>query len=65
MKVIQLFTPIKCQIESTIIFIIFGDFLMFDQIFHLSQVKRCVIISNEHGVYELPYKLQNDSRLGS
>ena len=38
---------------------------MFDQIFHLSQVKRCVIISNEHGVYELPYKLQNDSRLGS
>ena len=32
---------------------------MFDQIFLSPQVKRSVIISNKHGIYELP----NDARL--
>ena len=43
--------------------IIFGDFLMFGQIFLSSQVKRRVIISNKRGIYELPHKLPNDLRL--
>ena len=33
---------------------------MFDQIFLSSQVKQSVIISNKHGIYELPHKLPND-----
>ena len=37
--------------------------LMFDKIFVLPQVKRIVIISNKHGIYELPHDLPNDLRL--
>ena len=36
---------------------------MFYQIFLSSQVKRCAIVSNKHGIYELPHDLQNDLRL--
>ena len=36
---------------------------MFDKIFVSPQVKRIVIISNKHGIYELPQKLPNDFRL--
>ena len=42
---------------STIIFIIFREFSMFDQIWLLPQTKQNVIISNKHGIYELPHKL--------
>ena len=38
---------------------------MFDQIFLSSQVKRSAIISNEHGLYELPHQLPNDFRLNA
>ena len=31
--------------------------------FLLPQVKRWVIITYKHGIYELPYELQNDLRL--
>ena len=34
------------------------------QIFLLPQVKESVVISNKHGVYELPHELPNDLRLG-
>ena len=34
---------------------------MFYQIFLSPQVKRIVIISNKHGIYELPHELPNDS----
>ena len=44
---------------STILAIIFSDILMFDKIFVSPQLKRIVIISNKHGIYELP----NDLRL--
>ena len=37
--------------------IIFWDFLMFNQIFLSPQVKWSVIISNKHGIYELPHEL--------
>ena len=47
---------------TTIFVIIFWDFLMFCWIFLSSQVKRTVIISNKHGIYELPHKLANDLR---
>ena len=47
----------------TTMVIIFGNFLMFDQIFYSPQVKRSVIISNKHGIYVLPYKLPNSLRL--
>ena len=48
---------------ATTIFIIFWDFLIDEQIFFLPQVKRSVIHSNKHGIYELPHKLLNDFRL--
>ena len=43
--------------------IIFLEFLMFDQIFLSPQIKRSVIISNKHGIYELPHELPNNLRL--
>ena len=36
---------------------------MFDKIFVSPQVEQVVIISNEHGIYELPKELLNDLRL--
>ena len=36
---------------------------MFDQTFLSAQVKRSVIISNKHGIYELPHDLPNNLRL--
>ena len=35
---------------------------MFDKIFVSTQVKRIVIISNKHAIYELLYELLNDLR---
>ena len=36
---------------------------MFYQIFRSPQVKRCAIITYEHGMYVLPHELPNDVRL--
>ena len=36
---------------------------MFYQIFLSPQVKRSAIISNKHGIYELPHELVTDFRL--
>ena len=36
---------------------------MFYQILFSPQVKRCVIITFEHGIYELPHELPNDLSL--
>ena len=36
--------------------IIFWERLMFDKIFLSPQVKRSVIISNKHDIYELPHE---------
>ena len=36
---------------------------MFGKTFLSPQVKRIVIISNKHGIYELPHELPNDLRL--
>ena len=36
---------------------------MFYQIFLSPQMKRSAIISNKHGIYELPQELPNDLRL--
>ena len=47
----------------TTVFIIFCDFLMFYQIFLSPQVKRSAIISNIHGIYELPHELPNELTL--
>ena len=33
---------------------------MFYQIILSPQVKRCVIITYKHGIYELPHELSND-----
>ena len=49
--------------QSTIIFITFWDILMVEQIFLSPQVKRSVIISNKHGIYQLAHELPNDLRL--
>ena len=42
---------------------IFLDFLMFYQIFLLPQVEGSDIISNHHGIYELPHEFSNKLRL--
>ena len=49
--------------EITMMGIIFCDFLILYQIFFSPQVERSVIISNKHGIYELPHELPNDLRL--
>ena len=49
--------------RATTTFTIFWDFLMFQQIFFSSKVKRCAIINYEHGIYELPHELPNELRL--
>ena len=36
---------------------------MFDQIFLTQQLKQSVVISNKHGIYELPHDLPNHLRL--
>ena len=36
---------------------------MFHQIFLSPQVRRCAIITYEHGIYELSHELPNDLRL--
>ena len=69
-------TPIKQELKCgysvknsigacahTIIFIIFQDFLMVQQIFLSPQVKPSIIISNKHGIYDLLHKLPNVIRL--
>ena len=43
--------------------IIFWEFLLLYQIFFSPQVQRSVIISNKHGIYELPDELPKDLRL--
>ena len=48
------------QCWPTVMVIILKGFLMFDQISLSPQVKRIVIIRNEHGIYELSRKLPND-----
>ena len=48
---------------TTIMDIIVIDFLILYQIFFPPQVKRSVIISNKHSIYDLPRELPNDLRL--
>ena len=52
------------NIFQKILIIIFSDFLMFYQIFVKPQLKQIMIISNKHGLYELPHQFQNDLSLG-
>ena len=49
--------------RPTIVFIIIWDFLILQQIFYSSQVKRSEIISSNHGIHVLPHKLLNKLRL--
>ena len=51
------------RLWPTIIFKIFSIFLMFYQIFLSPLVKRCAIITYEHGIYKLPHELSNGFRL--
>ena len=51
------------NILQTIIFITFWDSSMFYQILLSPQEKQCAIITNKHGIYELPNELPNDFRL--
>ena len=45
--------------------IIFSDFLILYQIFFSPQVKGSKIISNKHGIHELPHDLLNGLILGN
>ena len=42
--------------------IIIWNFLILYKIFFLPQVKQSVIISNQHGIYELPHELSDNLR---
>ena len=53
----------KFSFSSAIMDTIFWDFLILYHIFFSPQVKRSVIISNKHGIYELPHELRKDLRL--
>ena len=53
----------ECYQLTTISFIIFWDFSMFDLDFLSPQVKRWAIITYNHGIYELPHESPNDLRL--
>ena len=55
--------PLQLLSATTIIPIIFWDFLMFYQTFLSPQVKRWTIITYKHRICELPHKLPNDLRL--
>ena len=54
---------INIERQSTVMIIIFWDFLMFYQIFLQPQVKQSMIIGNKHGIYMLPHDLPNDLKL--
>ena len=47
---------------STIIVIIFLDFLILYKIFFSPQMIQSVVISDKHGIYELPRELRNNLR---
>ena len=51
------------SVIATVKVIIFWDFLIFYKIFLSPQVKRSVIFSNKHAIYELLHELLNDLRL--
>ena len=51
------------NVGTTSMFIIFWDFLIIEQILLSPQVKQSGIISNKHGIYELPHELPNHLRL--
>ena len=50
-------------VKSTTMNKIFWEFWLLYQIFFSPQVKWSVIISNKHGIHELPHKLPNTLRL--
>ena len=47
---------------TTMMYIIFWEFLVFYEFFYSPQVKRSVIISHKHGICNLLYKLKNKVR---
>ena len=57
------FNILEWEDATRIIFIIFWDLLTFYQISHSWQVKRCVIITYKHGIYEMLHELPMDLRL--
>ena len=59
----QLIKKIFNALLTTMMLIIFRDFLKFYQIFLSPQVKQSAIISNKHGVYKLPRELPSNWRL--
>ena len=54
---------LPCFCTFTIMGIVFCHFLILHQIFFPPQMKQSAIISNKHGIYELPHELPNDLRL--
>ena len=54
---------ILIMLQSTIMDLIFWDFVILYQIFFSPQVKRSVIVSNKHGIHKLPLELPHKLRL--
>ena len=53
----------KAHLEPTVMFIIYLEFMIFDQILLSAQLKPCAIITYKNGIYELPHELPNYLRL--
>ena len=52
--IFQSFSVVYIKEKEKIMVVLFWDFLMFDQILLSVQEKWNVIISNKHGIYDLP-----------
>ena len=59
------YIKIKNTTVMIYIVVVFWDFLMFEQIFLSPQMKWRMIMSNKHGIYQLPDELPNNLRLKS
>ena len=55
-----MFRPWSKYLKTFRYFTFFLQIKIFLQIFHSLVVKRNVIISNKHGIYELPHELPNN-----
>ena len=56
------FCKLMYNIKSTVMVIVFCDFLKFYKIFFSPLEKRNVIINNKHGIYKLSFELTNNVR---
>ena len=55
--------PISCRNQSIDLLWKSMDWFLYDIGLRRERVKRCVIVTYKHGIYELPQELPNDLRI--